>query len=94
MKHLLGCALAGALLALTPAAASADTPGCVSVAEFNNMDRFLSTGQVAGRFDTTGVYRGSDSDEFSRSYDACWTNDRVVVWYSLTNGLSTRWDVR
>lgn len=81
-------------LAALAAPSSADTPGCVSQGEFNNMDRYLSVGQVAGRFDTNGNYRGSDADEFSRGYDACWTSDRVVVWYSLASGLSTRWGLR
>lgn len=74
--------------------AGADTPGCVSVSEYNNTERYLSTQQIAGRYDTNGAYRSTDSDEFSRSYDACWTNSRVVVWYTLSLGLSNRWDVR
>lgn len=80
---------------LLPAGAVADTPGCVSHTEFDNMERFLSVGQVAGRFDTNGVYLGSGDDRFRRGYDACWTDDRrVVVWYSLTTGLSDDWATR
>lgn len=75
--------------------ASADTPGCVSHAEYDSMDTYLSTGQVAGRFDTNGVYLGSGDDYWRRGYPTCWDNDlRVVVWYSLTSGLSDHWAVR
>lgn len=75
--------------------AAADTPGCVSRAEFDNMIRGLSVGQVSGRFDTNGVYLGAGDGRFRRGYDACWTNDRrVVVWYSLTTGLSDDWAIR
>lgn len=83
-------------VALVPtSAAMADTPGCVSRAEFDNMERGLSAGQVAGRFDTNGVYLGSGEERFRRGYDACWTNERrVVVWYSLTTGLSDDWATR
>ena len=78
-----------------PAAAAADTPGCVSHGEFDNMERFLSVGQVAGRFDTGGVYLGAGEERFRRGYDACWTDvRRVVVWYSLTTGLSDDWAMR
>jgi hypothetical protein len=91
MKHLLGCALMGALLTI---AAPADAAGCVSRAEYDNTTRYLSVGQIAGRYDTNGWYIGSDDDEFRRGYNACWTDDRVVVWYSLSTGWSTRWDVR
>lgn len=85
-------ALLASLFVAVPA--GADTPGCVSISEYNNTERYLSTQQIAGRYDTNGVYRSSDSDEFSRSYDACWSSSRVVVWYSLNLGWSTRWDVR
>lgn len=95
MKRILGLLLlATCLLATPPSPAVADTPGCVSMSEYANTARFLSVPQIANRYDTNGTYRGQDSDEFSRGYDACWTSDRVVVWYSLITGLSTRWDVR
>ena len=91
MKHLLvAVLLGGSLAAASPATAA--TAGCVTHGEFDNMERFLSTGQVAGRFETNGVYLGSGPDRFRRGYDACWTNERrVVVWYSLTTGLSDDW---
>lgn len=81
------------LLPATPAVA--DTPGCVSRAEYDNTERFLSTGQIAGRYDTSGWYIGSGPDRFRRGYSSCWDYDRiVVVWYSLNTGLSDDWDVR
>lgn len=94
MKRLLALTLV-ALTCTTAVPAVADTPGCVSHGEFDNMERFLSTGQVAGRFDTNGTYLGSGDDRFRRGYDACWTDDRrVVVWYSLNTGLSDDWATR
>lgn len=82
-------------IGLIAAPAQADTPGCVSHAEFDNMIRGLSTSQVAGRFDTSGSYDGSSEDNFRRTYNACWTGSReVVVRYSLTSGVSVSWDVR
>lgn len=78
-----------------PGAALLDTPGCVSRAEYDDMTRFLSVGQVAGRFDTNGWYIGSGEERFRRGYEPCWTDTRkVVVWYSLTTGLSVDWDIR
>jgi hypothetical protein len=90
--------MVGALVCagLVPAApAAADTPGCVSHAEFDNMEKYLSTQQVAGRFDTAGYYIGSGPERFRRGYDPCWTDlRRVVVWFSLTTGLSDDWAVQ
>lgn len=88
---------------LTPSAADdddvadlvLDTPGCASRKEYDNLTRFLSVGQVAGRFDTKGIYLGSGPNRFRRGYDACWTNQkRVVVWYKLSTGLSDAWAVK
>jgi hypothetical protein len=80
---------------LLPASATADTPGCVSHAEYDNMQRLLSTDQVAGRFDTNGWYIGSGEERWRRGYDPCWTDTRkVVVWYSLNTGLSDDWAIR
>jgi hypothetical protein len=80
---------------LTPATAAADTPGCASHVEYENLERFLSTGQVAGRLDTSGYYDGSGPERFRRAYPACWSDSReVVVWYSLNTGLSDDWAVR
>jgi hypothetical protein len=94
MKGTLVAVLTAAYIC-APAAAVADTPGCVSHAEFDNMDRFLSTQQVAGRFDTNGWYIDSGPDRFRRGYATCWADDRkVVVWYSLNTGLSDDWAVR
>jgi hypothetical protein len=94
VKRLLVAVLVAAYVS-APAAAVADTPGCVSRAEYDNMERLLSTGQVAGRFDTSGWYIGSGPERFRRGYDSCWSDDRiVVVWYSLNTGLSDDWDVR
>lgn len=76
---------------------SADTPGCVSHAEYDGLERGLTPGQVAARFDTNGSFRGSGDAFFSRNYNPCWDNPgdkRVVVWYALDNGLSDHWDVR
>ena len=90
MTAVLTCA---ALLPATPA--TADTPGCVSHVEYDNTEKYLSTQQIAGRYDTNGWYIGSGPERFRRGYDACWAPDRiVVVWYSLTTGLSDDWDVR
>lgn len=76
-------------------AATADTPGCVSRAEYDNLERFLSAGQVAGRFDTSGWYIGSGPERFRRGYSPCWSDERkVVVWYSLNTGLSDDWAVQ
>lgn len=81
--------------ALAPSSAAADTPGCVSHVEFDNMEKFLSVGQVAGRFDTNGWYIGSGEERFRRGYEACWTDERkVVVWFDLTTGLSDDWATR
>lgn len=80
---------------LLSGSAAADTPGCVSHAEYDNLDRGLSVQQVSGRFDTNGWYIGATGDRFRRGYDPCWSDTRkVVVFYSLTNGLSVDWDIR
>lgn len=98
MKRHLANALSALLLVgllATGAVAAADTTACVSRAEYDNMARFLSTGQVAGRFGTNGIYLGAGPERFRRGYDACWTNERrVVVWYSLTSGLSDDWAIQ
>jgi hypothetical protein len=94
VKRTLAAVLIAAYLC-APATAVADTPGCVSHGEYDNMERFLSAQQVAGRFDTSGVYLGSGPERFRRGYDACWTDTRrVVVWYSLNTGLSDDWAVQ
>lgn len=96
LTALLGlCALL--FVTLQSRTAQADTPGCVSHAEFNNMVTGLAPGQVAARFDTDGSFRGSGDAFFSRTYNPCWDDPgdkRVVVWYDLNNGLSDHWDVR
>lgn len=80
---------------LLPSDATADTPGCVSHVEYDNTERFLSTGQISGRYDTAGWYVGSGPERFRRAYETCWSDSRVViVWYSLNTGLSDDWDVR
>lgn len=91
----ISAALLFAVVGFTFTAAVADTPGCVSHGEFDNMDRYLSTGQVAGRFDTNGVYLGAGPERFRRGYDACWSNERrVVVWFRFDTGLSDDWAVQ
>lgn len=85
--------IASSLTMAAPVAA--DTPGCASHGEIDNLYRGLSTSQVAGRLDTNGWYIGSGDEFFRRGYAVCWDNDlKLVVWYSLTTGLSTDWDVR
>lgn len=80
---------------LLPSDATADTPGCVSRGEYDNLEKYLSVQQVAGRFDTAGWYIGSTDERFRRGYTPCWTDDRkVVVIYSLNTGLSVDWDIR
>lgn len=79
----------------TTTTAAADTQGCVSHGEYDNLVRYLSTSQVAARFDTNGTYDGGNDDVFRRVYPPCWTNSReVVVRYSQTNGLTVSWDIR
>lgn len=93
-RYLAAATLATVALTGIPTA-TADTPGCVSHAEYDNMIRGLSVGQVADRFDTNGWFIGSGEERFRRGYEPCWTDTRkVVVWYSLTTGLSVDWDIR
>lgn len=68
--------------------------GCVTHGEYDSLDWGLSTDQVANRFDTNGWLIAVGEDFFRRGYNACWTSDRVVVWYDLNLGLSDHWDVR
>jgi len=84
-----------ALVAGTRIAVS-DTPGCVSRGEYENLVVNLSEGQVANRFDTNGWFIGTGDHTYRRGYTTCWApNDRkVVVWYDLSDGLTSRWDVR
>lgn len=95
MMHATWAALSLIAGLLVGSVAAADTPGCVSHAEYDNLIRGLSVGQVAGRFDTNGWYIGSGPDRFRRGYEPCWNDTRkVVVWYSLTTGLSDDWAIR
>jgi hypothetical protein len=95
MKRLLMVAALVCAGLLPAAPAAGDTPGCVSRGEYDNTERFLSTGQIAGRYDTNGYYDGSGPERFRRAYPACWSDGReVVVWYSLNTGLSDDWAVR
>jgi len=74
---------------------AADTPGCVSHSEVDNMDRLLTVGQVTNRFDTDGWFIATGDNFWRRGYETCWSNDRkVVVWFDLDNGLTDHWDVR
>lgn len=94
MKTILATVLLGATLTVVPPAA-ADSPGCVSRVEYDNLLRGLSTEQVGGRFDTYGRYLSSGSENFRRGYRPCWSDLRlVVVVYSLTTGLSVDWFIR
>lgn len=96
MKIALAAALLGPLLTVAASApAAADTPGCASHGEVDNLFRGLSTSQVAGRLDTNGWYIGSGENYFRRGYAVCWDDNRkLVAWYSLDNGLLADWDVR
>lgn len=79
---------------LVPSSASA-TEGCVTHGEYENMTKYLSVGQVAGRWETSGWYIGAGEERFRRGYRACWSDDRmVVVWYRFNSGLSDDWAIR
>lgn len=84
------------LAAMTALPVTADAGGgCVSHNEYDSLDWGLSTEQVGNRFETNGWFIATGSDFFKRGYDTCWDDTRkVVVWYSLDNGLSDHWDVR
>lgn len=102
MKRLLWGTAALALslpVALIPTATSADTPGCVSRAEYDNMVIGIGPASVANRFDTNGWYIGENDNVFKRGYEPCWdgsgdANRKVVVAYDLDSALSKWWDIR
>lgn len=78
-------------------ASPAHADGCASHGEYDNLEWGLTTTQVANRFDTSGWTMGltDDGDFFKRGYDTCWAADRkIVVWYSVSLGVSDHWDVR
>jgi hypothetical protein len=97
MKRLILC-LATAVLAgafLSSAAPASAAGGCATHAEYDNLEWGLSTDQVQNRFETNGWFINTTGNFFKRGYDACWTNERkVVIWYSLSLGVSDHWDIR
>lgn len=81
----------GSILSAVPA--SADTPGCVSRAEYRSVSKGMGKAKIAAVFDTTGsrmayVVSGGNNAE-TRSYRTCLQYSSVIVLFS--NGrLSTK----
>lgn len=88
------CVVVVGALAVLSGTAQSDTERCTGRTEYDNTERYLSTDQIANRYDVPGQFEGSGADYFRRSYRACWTDNRVWVAYSNTSGLSSHWDVR
>lgn len=65
----LGITSAG--LAVTAPAASADTPGCVSRAEFRRVEKTMQIARVHRIFDTSGKQTSVGFGYQSREYKAC-----------------------
>lgn len=87
-------AVTAPFIAITPA--SADTENCASRGEYDQLQEFMGLGQVRNLFDIQGRDEGdSASGSYYRySFNACWTDLRVWVWFSY-NGLGAqRWAVR
>jgi hypothetical protein len=74
----------------TAAPAQADTPNCVSRAEYRSIQNGWSKGVVASVFDINGR-RASVGDPYqARVYDDCWraskTTGNVSVFYKYRSG--------
>src|SRR3712207_2169074 len=84
-------------LALTVAPASADTPTCVSKAEFKAVKRGWTITRVANRFDVPGKQTFFDSGDptygipafQSRDYTAC--PDSSSVWLNFEKKSGDKW---
>jgi hypothetical protein len=78
--------LAGGLTMTTPDLASADTPRCVSKAEFRQVKKGMSKSRVAGIFDTAGkrdaISSGGGYTFEIRSYKSCTRFGAVAIGFS------------
>lgn len=94
LRHLTAGALAASLLVLaSPASANADTPGCASASELNqvgNSDRLYSKRRVHRVFDTNGTEDDTVTDPDVRKfyYDQCDAHLDAKVTYARRDG---RW---
>ncbi len=57
-------------VAIAPAA-SADTPGCVTRAEYRSVQYGMSKPRVHNTFDTSGAFYRNTASGFSRIYSVC-----------------------
>jgi hypothetical protein len=86
-----GCALASALVAAlclvaTPASAN---PGCVTRAEFDQVQRGMTKSRVHGIFDTAGVFLDGGAGGFARYYRTC-QDGSVGIEYAARPGSPAR----
>jgi hypothetical protein len=77
--------------------ASADTENCVTHAEYDQTDAFMSSATIEGIYDVWGEKIDTpDPDTFVRLYHSlCWTDtEDIRVAYDQTSGLSINWRVQ
>jgi hypothetical protein len=84
--------LACATLLAIPEAAVADTPGCVTRAEFRKVNDGMSMRRVHRIFDTNGVKAEAPIGRKQRWYDKCSSPVAVAdVWYRNDRVISKHW---
>lgn len=69
--------------------AQADTPGCVTRAEYRHVQRGFSKARVHHIFDTRGKFAyGSSGYGFTRDYKTCTKYGSVSVDYKVRDGVA------
>jgi hypothetical protein len=72
---------------ITGLAASADSPGCVTKAEYSKISRYDTTARAHRVFDTKGVVRSQGYGMQVRTYDVCRSDyGMVTVTHERWNG--------
>lgn len=74
--------------------AAADTESCVTKAEYDQTDVFMSPARIEQIYDVNGVFGNTASpDTFARIYHSlCWTNSEAIrIVFDQDSGLSIRW---
>ncbi|MFL6288926.1 MAG: hypothetical protein ACJ73L_11065 [Actinomycetes bacterium] len=84
--------LAGTALLTAPEVAVADTPGCVTHAEFTKVKDGMTMRRVHRIFDTNGVKAVAPVGKKQRWYDKCSSPVAVAdVWYRNDRVIGKHW---
>lgn len=98
-----GLTAAGVTAVVVSTSAVGDTENCVTHAEYNQTDVFMTPAGVESIYDVNGWFIDTDNpDNFARGYRTCWSppcadpdGRKVVVWYDQAEpNYTLRWDVR